>query len=343
MSKDVLQGKFKWDGERVKQILLDHSIYIVIIVIFLGMAAVNPGMLQLRNIEIIINQASTRIILALGMAGIILTGNIDVAQGRIIGLAGVVVASLVQSLDNPHRIFDWQLPIIVPIIGVMILCGLTMFVIGVIIAKMRIPAFIATLSFSLIVFGLNSLYFDVTNNSAPIGGLDDAFRNLTQGGFHIAGVRISHLVIFASASIATIWFIWNKTALGKNMYAVGGNSEAAHICGVNVAKTISIVFLIAGILYGIAGVLEAGRIGSAHSGLGFGFELDAIAACVVGGVSMRGGKGKITGIVVGVLVFQLITFGLTFLGVNPYLQFLFKGLIILFAVLVDAQKNIKRV
>ena len=342
MNNKVSNGIFKWDAARVKQFLMDKTIYIVILVIFFVMAFVNPNLIRLSNIEFIINQAATRIIFALGMGGIILIGTIDVAQGRVIGMAGVVIASLTQALDNSRRIYDFQLPVIVSITGVVLLCGAVMLIIGLIIARMHIPPFIATLSFSLIIFGLVSIYFDAVNDSSPIAGLDGAFKNIAQGGFRFLGMRISYLVLFAAAASLIIWFIWNKTVLGKNMYAVGGNSEAAHICGVNIAKTICTVFFIAGLLYGLGGILETGRVGSATSGLGFGYELDAIASCVVGGVSMRGGAGKVSGIIVGVLIFQLITFGLTFLGVNPYLQFLFKGVIILFAISVDTQKNLKR-
>lgn len=328
---------------KIKNFFLDKTIYFVILVIFIVMVAIDPKLIELGNIEFIINQSATRIILALGMGSIILIGHIDVALGRVVGLAGIIGASLTQALDYSRRIYkDFQLPIPVTFIGVILMCGLVMLVVGIIISKVQIPSFIATLAFSLIIYGAMSIYFDETNDSSPIGGLDPAFKNIAQGGINIGIFRISYLVLFAAAAALIIWFIWNKTILGKNMYAIGGNAEAANICGVNTTATIIVVFLVAGLLYGLGGVLETGRVGSATSSLGYGYELDAIAACVVGGVSMRGGIGRISGIIVGVLIFQLITYGLVFLGVNPYLQYLFKGVIILFAISVDTRKNIKR-
>ncbi len=329
---------------RVKTILLDNTIYIVIFVIFAVMVAVNPSLLAWGNIEFIISQASTRIILALGMASIIILGLIDVSLGRMVGMTGVVIASLVQAVDYSRRIFKDMphLPIGLPIVGVIVLSGLVMIILGLIIAKVQVPSFIASLSFSLIVYGALSIYFEGVNNSSPIGGLDPVFKKFAQGSISIGQFRVAFLVLYTAAIAALFWFIWNKTRLGKNMYAIGGNAEAANVSGVNITRTILIVFALAGLVYGFGGVLETGRVGSATSSLGYGYELDAIAACVVGGVSMRGGIGRISGVIIGCLIFQLISYGLVFLGVNPYTQYLIKGLIILFAISVDTQKNIKR-
>ena len=139
-----------------------------------------------------------------------------------------------------------------------------------------------------------------------------------------------------------VWVIWNKTKIGKNMFAIGGNPEAAAVCGVNIVKGSLVIYILAGILYGFAGALEAGRTGSATNALGADYALDAIAACVVGGVSMRGGIGTIKGIVTGVIMFQIINYGLIFIGVSPYVQYAVKGSIILIAVAIDTQKYLKK-
>lgn len=342
-NKSIAKNK-KPDIEKIKRILLDNTLYMVIISIFLVMVIINPKIMQLGNIEFIIIQASTRVILALGMAGIIILGHIDVSLGRVVGFAGVIVATLTQATDYVRRIFiDMpELPIFIPIIGVMLICGFIMFALSIFIAKLQIPAFIASLAFTLIVLGLSSMYADWTNDLGPIGGLNNTFKNFGQGSIKIGQFRIAYLVIYAIIIAIIIWFIWNKTRLGKYMYAIGGNVEAANVSGVSISKTIMIIFFIAGLLYGLGGILETARIGSSTINLGFGYELDAIAACVVGGVSMRGGIGKVQGIIIGVLIFQLISYGLVFLGVNPYIQNLVKGLIILLAVSVDTQKNIRR-
>ena len=329
---------------RLRTVLLDNTIYIVIFVIFVVMVTINPLLLSWGNIEFILSQASTRIILALGMASIIILGLIDVSLGRMVGMTGVIIASLVQAMDYSRRIFKGMphIPVGLPVVGVILLAGLVMLILGLIIAKVQVPSFIAPLSFSLIVYGALSIYFEAVNNSSPIGGLDPVFKKFAQGGVSIGSFRLAYLVIYTIIISVIFWFIWNKTKLGKNMYAIGGNVEAANVSGVNITRTILIIFGIAGLLYGFGGVLETGRVGSATSSLGYGYELDAIAACVVGGVSMRGGIGRISGVIIGCLIFQLITYGLVFLGVNPYTQYLVKGLIILFAISVDTQKNIKR-
>lgn len=139
-----------------------------------------------------------------------------------------------------------------------------------------------------------------------------------------------------------MWFIWNKTRLGKNMFAIGGNPEVAAVSGVSLFKNIMIIYIISGILYGISGFLEVARIGSATSITGQNYELDAIAACVVGGVSFSGGVGTIPGVLIGVVLLQFINYGLNFIGVNPYLQTIIKGIIIIVAVSIDVRKNIEQ-
>ena len=135
-----------------------------------------------------------------------------------------------------------------------------------------------------------------------------------------------------------MWILWNKTVFGQNLFAVGGNPEAARGSGVNVAKTILLVYMLSGVMYAIGGFLEAARIGSATNNLGFMYEMDAIAACVVGGVSFSGGVGKISGVVAGVIIFTLINYGLTYIGISPYWQYIIKGIIIITAVAIDVLK-----
>ena len=154
--------------------------------------------------------------------------------------------------------------------------------------------------------------------------------------------RIPYIIIYALVASLIIWFLWNKTKLGRNMYAIGGNIEAAMVSGVNVVANILAIYVIAGMMYGFGGALEGARTGSVTNMLGQSYELDAIAACVVGGVSMRGGVGTVPGVVTGVLLFQIINYGLVYIGVNPYVQFIVKGMIIVLAVAIDSQKYVKR-
>ncbi len=154
--------------------------------------------------------------------------------------------------------------------------------------------------------------------------------------------KIPYLIIYATIVTIVIWFLWNKTRFGKNIYAIGGNKEAALVSGVNVTKYTILIYTVAGMLYGLGGSLEAARIGSATNNTGNMYELDAISACIVGGLSFNGGVGTVSGVVTGVLIFQVIAYGLSFIGVNPYMQFIIKGLIIISAVALDSRKHNKK-
>lgn len=179
-------------------------------------------------------------------------------------------------------------------------------------------------------------------NSNPLSGFTKTYSKFCQGTIRIGNISLSYLMFYAIAVVAVMWVIWNRTTLGKNMFAIGGNREAAKVCGVNVKRTIIIVYIIAGLLYAFGGVLEAGRTGSANSTMGADYAMDAIAACVVGGVSMKGGTGTLPGVVIGVIIFQIISYGLIYIGVSPDLQYVVKGLIIIVAVVLDNQKSLRK-
>lgn len=327
-----------------KSCLLDWAIYIVLLMLVLVIIYIDPKFLSLKNVTAILTQASTRIILALGVSGIIVLGCTDLSLGRSVGMAAIFSASLLQDPTYGSRVFPNlpELPIIVPIIGSIVLCTAFSLIHGFIVAKLKVAPFIASLGMQLVIYGLMSIYFDIVNDSAPIGVLSPKFSALAQGHIMIGAIKIPYLVCYAIVAIIVIWFIWNKTILGRNMFAIGGNAEAANVSGINIIRNMLIIYLIAGIMYGIGGSLEVARTGSATNALGQSYELDAIASCVVGGVSMRGGVGSIGGVVTGVLLFQIISYGLVFAQVNPYLQYFVKGLIILLAVAVDTQKYIKK-
>ncbi len=325
--------------------MMNNAISLVLLGLLFVIIAISPDFVSVNNFRNILAQASTRIIIALGVGGIIITQGTDLSAGRQVGVAAVISASLLQSPQYLYRMYPDlpALPIIVPILFVALITGIFGLINGFVIAKLKVTPFIATLGSMIIIYGLNSIYFDRPPYGAqPIGGLDARFTNFAQGSINIGGFMLPYLVIYAAIVTGVVWVIWNKTRLGKNIYAVGGNPEAATVSGVNLTKVILTVFTIAGILYGFAGSLEAARIGSATNNTGNMYELDAIAACVVGGVSFSGGIGTVSGVVTGVLIFQLINYGLAFIGVNPYLQFIIKGLIIILAVAVDTRKYIKK-
>ncbi|EHI0530962.1 ATP-binding cassette domain-containing protein [Escherichia coli] len=154
--------------------------------------------------------------------------------------------------------------------------------------------------------------------------------------------RLSYITFYALIAVAFVWVLWNKTRFGKNIFAIGGNPEAAKVSGVNVGLNLLMIYALSGVFYAFGGMLEAGRIGSATNNLGFMYELDAIAACVVGGVSFSGGVGTVIGVVTGVIIFTVINYGLTYIGVNPYWQYIIKGAIIIFAVALDSLKYARK-
>jgi methyl-galactoside transport system permease protein len=329
----------------VSKWLVDNVIYVVLILLVVGIVIASPDFLSVTNLINILSQSSSRIIIALGVAGILITAGTDLSAGRMVGLAAVISASLLQAGDYAYKMYPNlpELPLFVPIIIAMVATGLVSTLNGVIVAKFHVPPFIATLGMMIGVYGLTSIYFDRPPYGAqPIGGLSEKFTTFAQRGIPIGQYELPYLVIYALITTAIIWVIWNKTQLGKNMYAIGGNPEAAKVSGVNVARNLIIIYMIAGLLYGFSGTLEAGRVGSATNNTGNMYELDAIAACVVGGVSLSGGIGTVPGVVTGVLIFQIINYGLAFLGVSPYIQFIVKGLIIVVAVAFDMRKHAKK-
>ena len=203
-------------------------------------------------------------------------------------------------------------------------------------------AFIITLGTQLIAFGANSIYIESqpSGSAQALSTFEQGFLNIGAGNMILGGMKIPLSVIYFLVLAAIMWVVWNKTRLGKNMFAVGGNTEAAAVSGVNVDRTIMLVFLMAGVLYGIASFLEAARIQSVGANTGINYELDAISACVIGGVSFSGGVGTIQGVVIGAIILQAINYSLYFLQVNAYWQYIIRGLIIVLAVAIDVRKSL---
>jgi methyl-galactoside transport system permease protein len=282
----------------------------------------------------------------MGMGAILITGGVDLSAGRQVGLAAVLSASMLQSLDYSRRMYPDLpiLPLVLPLIAAMLACGIFGLLNGLIISRLQVPAFIATLGSMVAVYGTTSLYFDRPPYGAqPIGGLDRRFSALGTGYIGFDGVySIPYIVIIAAVITLITYVLFNKTTYGKNIYAIGGNAEAARVSGVNVGRTLVIVYTVAGLLYGLGGSLEAARTGGSTNNYGNGYELDAIAACGVGGVSNLGGIGTVPGIVIGVLIFSVINYGLTFINMSPYWQQIVKGAIIIAAVALDIRKYLTK-
>lgn len=331
------------NSRTLNNMLTDHAIIIAMVVMVVIICFLQPRFMQIRVVLDIMTQSSTKLIIALGICFTLIIAGCDLSAGRIVGLAAVISTSMLQTQDYANRFFPGlpEMPLFVPIIIAILICMLFGALNGFLVAQYELHPFIATLATSVIVYGSCSLYFDMDpNNSQPIGGVRPDFAALGQTKILQSGSfpGISVLIPIAAVVTVAIWFVLNKTVFGKNVYAVGGNREAAVVAGVNVWATNLFIFVLAAGLYGLAGVLEAARTAGATNQYGQGYELDAIAACVVGGVSLMGGIARVSGIIAGVFVFTIITYGLQFVSVSPMWQQVIKGIIIATAVAIDMGK-----
>ncbi len=283
----------------------------------------NPNRLLL-----IVLQVAIIGIIAVGVTQIIITTGIDLSSGSVIALTAVVAASLAQTSDSLTPVYPSlvNLPAVIPImagIGVGLIAGL---INGLLVTKTGIPPFIATLGMMVSARGLAQFY----TRGNPISFLSDGFTFIGQGAMPV----IIFLVVVVIFHIAL-----KHTRYGKYVYAIGGNMISAKVSGINVNKYLVIVYTIGGGLSGLAGVVLAARVSSGQSSMGLAYELDAIAAAVIGGSSLMGGVGRITGTLIGAVILGLIKSGFTFIGVDAYVQDIIKGLIIVSAVSIDMHRN----
>lgn len=343
----------KWELRRYsfnnKEFFLKNGLYLVIILIFILLCFLAPilkntRLLTANNVLNILQQASPRIFLALGVAGLILLTGTDLSIGRMVGMGMVTSTVIMHRGVNTGSIFGHIFDFThMPLIGrafLALFVGIVLSVLftslaGFFTAKYKMHPFISTMSNMLIIFGLVTY----ATKGVSFGAIEPAIKETfipTIKGFPT-------IIAWAVAAIIIIWFIWNKTRFGKYLYAVGGNPEAAAVSGISVFWVTMGAFMMAGVLYGFGSWLECLRMtGSGSAAYGQGWDMDAIAACVVGGVSFTGGIGKISGVVVGVMIFTALTYSLTVLGIDTNLQFVFEGIIILTAVTLDCLKYVRK-
>lgn len=333
---------------KVTSFLLNYALFIILGLILVAVSIIRIDFLSMTNILNILQNASTKGILALGCAGLIVLAGTDLSIGRVLGISAAVTASLVQSTTYASRMYPTMISslggigLLIPLFASIAVAVAFSMINGFGVAKLHLHAFIVTLGTQLIAYGANCLYIESqpSGTAQALSTFDSTFLNVAAGAIYIGEVRVPLVVLYFIALATIVWVIWNKTKLGKNMFAVGGNTEAAAVSGVNVAKTIMLVYLMAGVLYGIASFLEAARITAVGANTGLNYETDAISAVVVGGVSFSGGVGTIQGVVIGAVIMQAIVYALQFLGVNPYIQYIIRGLIIILAVSIDVRKYI---
>ena len=343
----------KWENYKYtfnrRDFLLRNGLYIAIIIIFIALCIATPivknvQLLTVNNVLNILSQASPRMFLALGVAGLILLAGTDLSIGRMVGMGMTAATIVMHSGPNTGgvfgHIFDFSgIPVIVRVflalVVCIILCTIFTTIAGFFTAKFKMHPFISTMANMLVIFGLVTY----STKGVSFGAIETTIPSMIIpkiGGFPT-------IILWAVAAVVIVWFIWNKTTFGKNLFAVGGNAEAAAVSGISVFAVTVGAFVLAGILYGFGSWLECIRmVGSGSAAYGQGWEMDAIAACVVGGISFTGGIGKISGCVVGVFIFTALTYSLTTLGIDTNLQFVFSGIIILVAVMLDCLKYVQK-
>ena len=344
--KDFRAADAEERNRTLREFFINNLLYILLFAAIIGITLYDPRFLSLSSVVNIISLSAANLPIALGIAGCIILMGTDLSAGRIVGVTACIAASLLQASGYAGKMFPnlSTLPIFLVFLIVIAIGAAVGFVNGFCTAKFNLHPFIVTLATQLITYGALLIYLmQGTNNGQSISGLDVGYTNFINGSFlRIGGASIPNYVLYSLAITLLRWFIWNKTVFGKNMFAVGSNPEAANVSGVNVTRTIILVFVLAGIMYGITGFIEAARIGSNSAATGLNYELDAIAACVIGGVSFVGGIGKIRGVIMGVLLLRIIFVGLTFLGIDSNMQYVIKGLIILVACAIDMRKYLAR-
>ena len=335
-----------WTSKRVFDMILNNALIIIMVIAVIYIAIRNPNFIRKASIINILSQTCAYLPVALGIGGCIVLTGTDLSAGRSVGLTACVSASLLQAVTASSKMWPNVTPppvLLVLALAMVIGAAFGAFN-GFFVAKFKLHPFIVTLATQLIVYTLLLLYVKAGNNNGmAISGLDASYSSFITGCPDFiktltGGIAIPNYVWIALVCTVIMWFIWNKTTFGKNMFALGANEEAARVSGVNVFATTIMVFALAGAMYAVTGFIEGARVASNTANTGMNYESDAIAACVIGGVSFVGGIGKIRGIIIGVLMLRLIFVGLTMIQVPQDLIYLVKGGIILFACALDMRK-----
>ncbi len=320
----------------LKDFLINYGVILIIVILVIFTGIKSPNFLSQSNLMNLLLNMSARLVIALGIAGCVITAGCDLSAGRIIGLGGCLAGILLQKADYAGRFIQGGKPmnLFLAAIIVMLVCACFGSITGSFIAFLNVPPFISTLAMMEIVYGLNL----IVTNATPLGGYITEYTNLASGRL----LMIPYLVWIAILVAVISWFIFNMTRHGKYMYAIGANPQAAEVAGVPVKLTMVMIYAKAAAFYGLAGFMLGAKSGGASVNLGLGYEMEAIAACTIGGVSVTGGRGKVSSAVIGVAVFEFLKAALQFLGVNANAQWIALGIIIYIAISLDIRKYVAK-
>ena len=280
-----------------------------------------------QRLLVMVLQVSIIGLLAIGVTQVILTGGIDLSSGSVVALSAMIAASFAQT-PNERAVYPslTDLPAFIPVAAGLLTGAIAGLVNGSLIAGTGIPSFIATLGMMVSARGLARYY----TRGQPVSMLTEGYTTIGSGGIPV-------LIFLLTAVVFHV--LLRHTRYGKYTYAIGANAQAARVSGINVSRHLMIVYTVAGLLSGLGGVVTAARAASGQAGMGMSYELDAIAAAVIGGTSLSGGIGRITGTVVGTVILGIMTSGFTFIGLDAYIQDIVKGGVIVAAVVADRYRH----
>ena len=340
-----------------KKFMSDNAIVLLVLLLAVITYFNSENFLSQSNTKNLIINMAPRFIIACGVSGCLITKGTDLSAGRQVGLAACVSAMLLQKMDYSAKMFPNLPDIPWPVAMLIVMAVMAVFgaINGSVIAYLKVPPFIATLGMQLVVYGICS----ISTGNQPMGGYKESYLKVASGTLKtgaqdLSGADLSdslvgktldfipYLAICAVLVGVFIWFLYNKTRHGKYMYAIGGNESAAQVAGVNVPATIIRIYVLASILYGLAGFLVGAKAGGASTATAYGYELEAIAACTIGGVSANGGVGRVSGVLIGVLVFEILKICLQFLRLDPAYTYVAQGLVIIVAVALDLRKYLAK-
>lgn len=329
--------------EKLWRLIKSNPIVVLLVVVGIIVGCTQKNFFSWGNFGNLAANTAVRFLIALGVSGCLITKGTDLSAGRQVGFAACLAGVLLQRADYTGRQFPNmpEMNMFVVLLIVLAIGAVFGLINGAIVSFLNVPPFIATLGTQTIIYGISLVFTD----AQPIGGFQKIYTELINGRLGSTsgnGFYLPYLLFVALLFGLLFWFIYNKTCLGKYMYAIGGNEVAAEVSGVNTRKTKIVIYTTAGLMYAMAGYLLAAKSGGAAASMGNGYELEAIAGATIGGVSTTGGIGTVGGILVGVLVFEFLKIVLQFLGVNPYYNYIVQGVVIVTAVALDIRKYIAK-
>jgi len=316
------------------EFLMNYGVIILIVILVIVTGILKPNFFKVNNWMNIIGTMSYRLVIALGIAGCIITAGCDLSAGRMIGFGACIAGTLLQNENG--KMFP-SFPTLHPLLAMliaMLICGFFGSITGFFIAYLHVPPFISTMAMMEVVYGINSIYTNSKNVNNFVNSYLDFYRTKFLG--------LSWLIWIAILIACISWFIFNMTRHGKYMYAIGGNPQAAEVAGVPVKKTLILIYMKAAMFYGLAGFMMGAKSGGVSVGTGLGYEMEAIAACALGGVSVSGGRGRVSSAFIGVAVFEILKTALQFLGLDANAQWIALGIIIYLAISLDIRKYVAK-